>query len=404
MSHEGLRRVKGRLGHLTRSGDVPELDRLLARVPDGVPVYSSFLRWARTEFGATGWYEAPYDWRLRPADNLAAVDRVVERARRETKSDRVILLGHSQGGLVAREYLASAGKDKVRALVAVGTPWLGAPQAARAVFLGHDLGLGVTLPDRLPELGRVPEVRARVNDPAFGPRTVSLPLRLSLARAEDTRALAATFPSMFLMMPGPEHAAHLAALLHPAGEVSVVAEWSPREYGRRVVEANRPAAEWAARWRRAYLNGDSHGVDHILLGYASDPRTPRADQQVVRFSVQGERHRGKYLDDQAVRLLRRLADRSAKRAGSSLDLDGFIPTDLGPDLGDGTVPLFSATGGAVIRAGQKPNREAAAGLLGPRAEVVAGTLSPGKDHMRMLDDPRVREEIAASCGSRVGPR
>src|SRR5262245_17966060 len=254
VTHEGLRCIMGRLERLAREGDIPELERLLVRVPDGAPVYSSFLRWARKEFAAAGWYEAPYDWRLRPSDNMAALDRVVERARRETKSDQVILLGHSQGGLVAREYLASVGKGKVRALIAVGTPWLGTPQAARAVFLGHDLGLGVTLPDRLPKLGRVPEVRARVNDLAFGPRNVWFPLRLSLARGEDTRALATTFPTMFLMIPAPAHAAHLAALLDPsaAGRMNVVAEWSPREFEQRVAVANRPAAEWAVRWRKEY--------------------------------------------------------------------------------------------------------------------------------------------------------
>jgi hypothetical protein len=37
-------------------------------------------------------------------------------------------------------------------------------------------------------------------------------------------------------------------------------------------------------------------------------------------------------------------------------------------------------------------------------EVVAGTLSPGKDHMRMLDDPRVREAVVAAFRAREASR
>lgn len=66
-----------------------------------------------------------YNW-LAPietsAETLAAF---VERVRRETHADRVALVCHSMGGLVAREYMATGGADKVAACVTIATPHAG---------------------------------------------------------------------------------------------------------------------------------------------------------------------------------------------------------------------------------------------------------------------------------------
>jgi hypothetical protein len=162
-------------------------------------------------------------------------------------------------------------------------------------------------------------------------------------------------------------------------------------------EANPALAVWAAGWRARHLNGKSMEVEHVLLGFACDPMTAKTDNQVVRFAVSGNPGRGFVPDSQVVRLLRRATGELGERTGRTLRLDGSIPTDWSPDFGDGTVPLFSATGGALARVGQRPNLAAAADLLGPRTRLVTGTLAPGKGHSDMLDDPAVRKAIVTCC-------
>ena len=109
--------------------------------------------------------------------------------------------------------------------------------------------------------------------------------------------------------------------------------------------------------------------------------------------MQGQPGRGAFPDSLLAPRLRRAIAQLARRTGIALRLDEFLPTDLGPDFGDGTVPLFSATGGALVRLEQRPNFTAAGCLLGPRTRLVTGTLSLGKNHSNMLDDSRVRQAM-----------
>lgn len=85
----------------------------------------------------------PYDWRQdlsRTADQLGAeVDRVLAR----TNTDKVVLISHSMGGLIARDYVVRGGAAKVEATISMATPWLGAPMAYRALEYGWDMGLKV---------------------------------------------------------------------------------------------------------------------------------------------------------------------------------------------------------------------------------------------------------------------
>jgi hypothetical protein len=98
----------------------------------------------------------------------------------------------------------------------------------------------------------------------------------------------------------------------------------------------------------------------------------------------------------AIRLCREATNQVAERAEWPVGVDLFVPTDAGPDLGDGTVPLFSATGGALLRVDQRPDLAKAIDLLGPRVKVVVDTLSPGKSHRTALDDAGVRASIVAT--------
>jgi hypothetical protein len=82
----------------------------------------------------------PYDWRLGCHYNAAVLQRAIlarwfggrylERGRPLSEAERIIFIGHSFGGLVARYFLESPhlGRDLARHLVTIGTAHLGAPQ------------------------------------------------------------------------------------------------------------------------------------------------------------------------------------------------------------------------------------------------------------------------------------
>jgi pimeloyl-ACP methyl ester carboxylesterase len=83
-----------------------------------------FLRIAsalsRTGLGPV--YGVNYPWFARVHDNAARLARFVDEVCRETGADRVDLVAHSLGGLVALEYLNEGGASRVRRLVTVASP------------------------------------------------------------------------------------------------------------------------------------------------------------------------------------------------------------------------------------------------------------------------------------------
>src|SRR5262249_42018359 len=110
-----------------------------------VPVYGDFIGWAKRQWaGSGGFYDVPYDWRKGACtESDRAIDSKVNQALNESRAAQVVLVAHSLGGLVARHYLCQGqNARKVRALLAVGTPWLGTPKTARALRYGLSFGLG----------------------------------------------------------------------------------------------------------------------------------------------------------------------------------------------------------------------------------------------------------------------
>ena len=95
------------------------------------------------------WFDFPYDWRR---DNRAAAHRLAEQApgwlerwRRESGNTdaKLVLVGHSMGGLVARYYLeALDGWKDTRALLTFGTPYRGSVNALDFLANGFVKGFG----------------------------------------------------------------------------------------------------------------------------------------------------------------------------------------------------------------------------------------------------------------------
>jgi pimeloyl-ACP methyl ester carboxylesterase len=80
-------------------------------------------------------YIFPYDWRLDLEDSAIELDEFIDNTIGPSK---VVLIGHSMGGLLAREYvLDSARAQKIDKVITVGTPYWGAPKIARYMRSGE---------------------------------------------------------------------------------------------------------------------------------------------------------------------------------------------------------------------------------------------------------------------------
>ena len=78
----------------------------------------------------------PYDWRLDIEENAKLLDDFIDQ--NVGAGNKVILVGHSMGGMVARSYVSDSGRaSKVAKVITVGTPYLGAPKAAYVMMTGR---------------------------------------------------------------------------------------------------------------------------------------------------------------------------------------------------------------------------------------------------------------------------
>ena len=109
------------------------------------------------------YYVLLYDWRYDNTRAVLALDGLIAQIRRDhARVDlRVDLIGHSNGGLVARQYARfgtagvdagtapgqRAGADVLRRVVLIGTPNLGTLESLVALTRGEEIGLRRVLPE-----------------------------------------------------------------------------------------------------------------------------------------------------------------------------------------------------------------------------------------------------------------
>jgi subtilisin family serine protease len=79
---------------------------------------------------------AGYDWRQDNRHSARTLAQVVDVALQQTGASRVVIVAHSMGGLVSRWFCRFGGANKVAALVLLGSPTHGTPQAYRALKAG----------------------------------------------------------------------------------------------------------------------------------------------------------------------------------------------------------------------------------------------------------------------------
>ncbi len=104
----------------------------------------------RDEKSSAGYIEFPYDWRKDNRESArllkAKIDESLCEWRKFRPKAKVILIGHSMGGLVAKWYLENLdGHKDCRALFAVGTPFRGSVRTVNYFANGYKLnGVDVT--------------------------------------------------------------------------------------------------------------------------------------------------------------------------------------------------------------------------------------------------------------------
>lgn len=84
----------------------------------------------------------PYDWRKDLGPTASDLEAVINQALATSGQSKVVLIAHSMGGLVARNYVLHFGASKVEQIITLGTPFLGAPKVVKALEVGDDWGIG----------------------------------------------------------------------------------------------------------------------------------------------------------------------------------------------------------------------------------------------------------------------
>ena len=370
----------------------------LDKLPNRLPVYADFSQWGRTKFGPSGWYEVAYDWRKGAgAAASAQIDAVVNRALREHGGRKVILVAHSLGGLVCRDYIGNLGRGKVDALVSVGTPWLGAPKTARGLTWGYNFGVGFAPPPSR----FVTSLYWYLKDPTHpGQLTrATPPLRLSFLDNNDTSILARNYPCVFQQL-------SMEDFVEFAGK-SPIFGLTPEQARAKLRSYNPRLFDEAAAWRQEHLKPDNYGVAHHAIAAHLDPGGDPGEFQDMQFALPGPDSltsdgpggmrdvANKFIIDKRRRIFGDL-----KARGVPLYLDEFIATETSFDSGDGTSPLLSASAGAQVRADAPLDPTRAARFLGPDVDVRVLQLESPYSHGSMVNDLGVRQEVLRVVSAR----
>ncbi|MCL4365652.1 alpha/beta hydrolase [Patescibacteria group bacterium] len=86
----------------------------------------------------------PYDWRKDVRTTKMELDSKISQIKSQTGSQKVDIVAHSMGGLVARNYIADPAKaQNVRKLFTLGTPYLGSVRFLKALRFGDCLFLEI---------------------------------------------------------------------------------------------------------------------------------------------------------------------------------------------------------------------------------------------------------------------
>jgi pimeloyl-ACP methyl ester carboxylesterase len=379
-----------------------------------VDVYADFLSWAYKTFGRDRFHVAPYDWRKGASkESFEAIQKAVDKATKGVEGKRVILLAHSLGGLVSRDYIVQTEGKQVAALIAVGTPWLGTPKAARALLWGYNFDIGIVEhSDRTKKIRDLP--KDFVTDVCKNSKCQALS-RLSFLKRESVRELSRDFPGVYLQLPTSDFMVLYGSYY---GQPSRSIIWDMDTWDK--VESfyrddnNGTLYKEAMLWRKRNLNGEAHGVRHYLIGGVYNPackdKTVREKDKSCDIGNRMDMQMPLEKRVPGASRLRKFGiffwDLLASLLKSDAYDDPFVALDSAYEWGDGTSPLLSATAGEYIRGGDKPCQLARAEVnsdeirpcypgkakeyLGEKTKVEAVKLGSRYGHSAMLNDPQIK--------------
>ncbi len=132
---------KGRLAWVYPKEPVWEL---MPPFTDPVDVYGGLyaqMASALQSQGGRSLYYFGYDWRkdLDVSDPL--LDQKIDEVLAATRKDKVVLVGHSMGGVLSRNYVLNHGTGKVDQIITFGTPYLGSVHPAKYLEMGDSMGM-----------------------------------------------------------------------------------------------------------------------------------------------------------------------------------------------------------------------------------------------------------------------
>ena len=98
-----------------------------------------------SEFPDRAVYFFSYDWRKSNSESADKLNDAIENIINETGAEKVDIVCHSMGGLVASSYFSSYGDENLDKIITCGTPYEGAPKLINAVMNWDVLGEGIAL-------------------------------------------------------------------------------------------------------------------------------------------------------------------------------------------------------------------------------------------------------------------
>lgn len=97
-------------------------------------IFNKYYKHMQESLEAAGYvvYCFEYDWRLDNDLNAQKLEEYID----QTGAERVNIVAHSMGGIIASEYIKDGNADKIDKLITLGTPYLGAPKALNVFETG----------------------------------------------------------------------------------------------------------------------------------------------------------------------------------------------------------------------------------------------------------------------------
>ncbi|MDB4614461.1 hypothetical protein OAH18_02100, partial [bacterium] len=261
-------------------------------------------------------------------------------------------------------------------MIAIGSPFLGAPKSARGVLQGYHLEFGYIIPPNRSTM----QVNGRVADLEKTYRSLTI---LSFVDPQLSAKVARQSPAVHQMLPNAEFQA-VYSRRSATNAKSLLTQKTAVEYLKIVRAPNPRLFDAAQRWRSDVFNGNDFGVRHLLIGAVCSPETSVVHHQEMEFALKQDVSLDSFLA---------VSRRTLWSAVQGVWLDEHIATERNWRWGDDVTPLLSATLGSCAMFGDKIDPRPARKHFGPNTHVSAVQLQEEMTHPNEMEDEMIRRQI-----------